>query len=349
MSRVFVKEFTDDPRWDVLEALEWLDWTKLVPSGARVFIKPNLTWKVHMPGVTTSPEVIRAVVQALLTRTDNIIVGESDGGYHTFDAEEAFHSHGLYDLEREYGIGVVNLSDIDREIASTQVLGKQVSVELPSLLLRDIDLFVTVPVPKVHVMTKVSLGFKNQWGCMPDTMRLRNHAQFPQKVLAINKLVNARLAIFDGGHVLDRTGPTVGEPVPMNLLLVSDDVGAGSLAWCEIMNIDAMKVKHLVAARDEGMFPRTISEVDMNRSLKEFQYHTFRLERRLVTWITLAAFNSKLLTTILYDSPLAAPLHNFVYYIRKNRLIARLLYGKAGPPPVEGTRHGAEVSGGEED
>ncbi len=41
---------------------------------------------------------------------------------------------------------------------------KTVQVKLPSLLLHDIDTFITIPVPKVHAMIGVSLGFKKPVG-----------------------------------------------------------------------------------------------------------------------------------------------------------------------------------------
>jgi len=63
-----------------------------------------------------------------------------------------------------------------------------VTVESPVFLLDEVDVFVILPVPKVHVMTRVSLGFKNQWGCQPGAMRLRDHPASAKKILAINML-----------------------------------------------------------------------------------------------------------------------------------------------------------------
>ncbi len=43
--------------------------------------------------------------------------------------------------------------------------------------------------------------------------RLReHHADFARKVLAINKILKPRLAIFDGTWFLDRSGPLEGDP-----------------------------------------------------------------------------------------------------------------------------------------
>ena len=339
MLKVFVEQVSSDTLSQKIgHALEWVDWKELIPSSARVFLKPNLTWSRPMPGVTTTPELIEAVVQAIKSHTSHIIIGESDGGYHSFDAEEALESHGLYDIAKRYGVQVINLSDLPSEEASATVGGDRVTVELPSLLLRDVDVFITLPVPKVHVMTRVSLAFKNQWGCIPKTMRLRNHPQFVEKIIAINKLLKPRIAIFDGTYFLDRTGPMIGDPVRMNLLVAANDIGAGSLACCRIMNIDPWKVKHFTLARQEGMFPNSLDEVVLNQPIESFCHHQFRLERTLINWIALAAFNSDALTQLLYDSAFADPIHRVLYAVRKHRLIGRLLYGEIGPPAAGGAR-----------
>ena len=154
------------------EALAWIDAKAMIDPETRVFIKPNLTWKRPTPGVTVTPLFLRVLVEKLLSLTRNIMIGESEGGQASFRAEEAFDGHGIYELEREFGVKVVNLSRCKHEVARAMVGGKTVSVELPSILLHDTDVFITVPVPKLHALTGVSIGFKNQWGCLGDKMRV---------------------------------------------------------------------------------------------------------------------------------------------------------------------------------
>ena len=316
------------------EALNFIGWERYVKSGTRVLLKPNLTWRVPTPGVTTTPVFIEAVLAVLRGRTNNITIAESDGGYHSFKAEEAFESHGLYDLGKRFGVQVVNLSAGPSESRSVDIAGGPVTVELPRLLLHEVDVFITLPVPKVHVMTQVSLGFKNQWGCQPGTMRLRNHPDFSRKVLALNKILKPRLALFDGTYFLDKTGPMFGEPVRMDLVIASDDVGAGDLACCEIMGINPWKVGYLRLARQEGMMPTSLDGVELNTSIGRFQTRKFCVERRPIDWIARAAFHTHLGTRLLYESGLAGPLHRMLYLIRKNRFMGRLLYGSMGPPEV---------------
>jgi uncharacterized protein (DUF362 family) len=300
----------------VADALAWMQWQSIVPSQARVFIKPNLTYPFYKPGVTTSPQLIEALISVLSDQTLSITIGESDGGSHAWEAEEAFEGHRLYEIADRYGATVVNLSKVEREYAGIQVNSRIVRVQLPSLLLHEVDVFITVPVPKVHAMTGVSLAFKNQWGCIPDTMRLRHHHQFNEMVVAINKLLNPKIVIFDGTYFLDRTGPMDGDPVRMDLIIAANDIGAGDLVCCEIMNIDPNKVKHFRLARKEGMFPSSLEEIYLNDRIENFNGRRFHLERTLMHWITLAAFNSRWGTKLVYDSPLAGPLHHVLYAIR---------------------------------
>src|ERR1043166_1415201 len=145
MSRVFIERFAgaDEMRAALKEALAWIDVQRIIPPNSRVFIKPNLTWRTPTPGVTVTPSFIRAVVESLLPLTRNITIGESEGGQACFQAEDAFETHGLYSLATDYGVKVVNLSKGKHERAETTVRGKKEAIDLPSLLLHDIDVFIT--------------------------------------------------------------------------------------------------------------------------------------------------------------------------------------------------------------
>lgn len=332
--RVWLARQSGDVAADVRRALEWIRWEDLVPRGSRVFIKPNLTWREPAPGVTTTPAFIAAVARALLERTDSVMIGESDGGYHSFSADEAFRTHGLFALQEQLGVRIVNLSAGPAERRDVQVAGRSVAVELPRVLLRDVDVFVTLPVPKVHAMTRVSLSLKNQWGCQPGDMRLRNHPRFPRTILAINKLVRPRIALYDGTHFLDRTGPMIGEPVPLNLIAAADDPGAGDLAICRLMGIDPFSIPYHRLARRDGMMPASLDGIELSRPLDGLSGHRFTLRRSPIQWVTYAAFRSELLTRLLYDSSAADPLHRVLFRIRRNALVGRLLYGRLGPPPA---------------
>ena len=278
-----------------------------------------------------TPAFLRALTETLLPLTPNIIIGESEGGQACFQAEEAFASHGLYDLEKEYGIKVVNLSKGKQETGAIPVNGKVVSLQVPSLLLHEVDVFITVPVPKVHAMTGVSIGFKNQWGCLGDKMRVTQHPYFNSAILALNKLFKPKLCICDGTFFLDHTGPMIGEAVPMNLVIAGSDVGATSLAVCDIMQIDPLSIPHHRLALKEGMFPASLQGITFNQPPQDFVGRRFRLVRSSINYIHLAAFKNVILNKLFYDSIFADAVHEFLWFIRRNPMIKRFLYGKIGP------------------
>jgi uncharacterized protein (DUF362 family) len=269
-------------------------------------------------------------VEALLPITSHITVGESEGGQACFRAEEAFEGHGLYELQREFGIRIVNLSKDRHESISEQVCGERVSVELPSLLLHETDVFVTIPVPKIHAMTGVSLGFKNQWGCLGDKMRVTLHPRFVPTIVAINKILRPRLCVCDGTYFLDYTGPMTGEAVPMNLIVAGNDVGATSLACCAVMQIDAMSIAHHRVASQEGMFPTSLDEIQFNCPPAVFAGRRFRLRRSILNYIQLWGFKSVIFNRLFYNSVFADGIHEALWFIRRSAAVRRLLYGKHG-------------------
>jgi len=316
MHKVWISKIDGALDREMERALEWLDWRSMIAADVRVSIKPNLTYPVYKPGVTTSPAVLEALMRALSSRTHNINIVESDGGCAAWRAEDAFGGHGIFDICRRYGARAVNLTTYPREDAETEIVGRSVRVELSRLLTRETDVFITMPVPKLHMMTGVSLGFKNQWGCLPDVKRLRDHADFGRKVLAINKILKPRMAIFDGTWFLDRSGPLEGNPIRKDLLIASADAGAGSLACCALMGIDPRSVPHLRLAIAEGMMPAKITDLVANATIEQFKGPAFRLERSLLQWLTLGVFHSRPATIALYDSPLAKPVHELLYFLR---------------------------------
>lgn len=108
------------------EAVDWLGVGQML-RGARVFVKPNLTYRVPTPGVPTSPAFIEAVVARFADWTGRITVGEAEGGYHAFKAQEAFAAHGLDDLLRRRGAAVVNLSEVEAGRFTVRVGGHEVA------------------------------------------------------------------------------------------------------------------------------------------------------------------------------------------------------------------------------
>ena len=284
-------------------------------ANSRVALKPNLTYPYHRPGITTSPAVLRSTVRVLRDYTAHIAIVETDGGYGAWKATEAFNGHQLYDLRDEFGIEVVNLCDEPSEMISFVSRLRRHALPLPLRLLRNTDVFLTMPVPKIHCMTGVSLAFKNQWGCVPDVMRLWRHYIFDDAIIAIDKALRPAV-LADGTHFLDDNGPMEGRPVPMNLIIAADRAGSFDRYVTELMGVPWTRIGHLRAAVAAGAMPADITEIQCNVPPEKARSHVFRLHRTVRNYVALTGFKSRFLTWFGYESWFGrVVLHSILYAI----------------------------------
>lgn len=305
MYRAYIADVKDDVKETLHEGLEWIDWGKIIQPGMSVCLKPNFTIPRHRPGVTTSPRLLRALVSILRTRTDHILICESNGGMDSFTAEEAFEGHGVYDLASQYGVHPINLSRMPSTSIRVRSGIKSTHVELPTMLMNDeVDVLITVPVLKTHVLTGVTLGFKNLWGCIPVTRRLLYHSIFNEAIVSIADALNPRLAVIDAMYAMDGSGPMYGDVVEMSTLVVADSVGAADLVGCQLMHIDPLSIPHLHLARGRGLLP-FVEEVTVNVEPQNMNSRRFAVKRSVFEIAAAMAAQSSFATWLIYLSPLS--------------------------------------------
>lgn len=284
-------------------------------GASRVALKPNFTYPYYKIGVTTSPQIIRETVKILRAYTSHIAIVETDGGYGAWKAISAFAGHGLYELRDEFGIEIVNLNDEPRELISFRSGRHTCQLPLPTRLLHETDLFITMPVPKIHCMTGLTLSYKNQWGCVPDIMRLRRHYIFDDAIVAINKALKPAV-LADGTYFLDRNGPMDGDPIKMDLIIAATDAGAFDRYVAELMGFPWRRVRHLRRAVELGDMPSQLEDIRYNVSPDEARTRNFCLKRTLRNYIALFGFNSRFITWLGYESWFGiVVLHGILYAI----------------------------------
>lgn len=283
-----------------------------------VFIKPNLTYPIYKEGVTTRKEFVECLVAALreINSTTKIIIGEGEGGYNSFSMTEALQSMGFYDIAKKYpNVEIVNLSKISRITVQIMENNKPYLLELPEIFFKEIDFSISCPVPKVHCMTKITLSLKNQWGCLPDTMRLKNHYVFNEIINQVCEKLKFRYAFLDGKFGLNTNGPMNGDPVEVNWFAASNSLGAMDMIVSEMMGFDWNKIGHLKTAERYGFMPKR-EDIELVGNIDSLK-RKFTLRRDFWNYPALAAFHSSSLTTLVYFSRWAKLLHDIMYSIRK--------------------------------
>jgi uncharacterized protein (DUF362 family) len=317
MAKFFKTSLAEGYGSAIFEGFQFLGDSARIGASDRIAIKPNLTFPVFRKGVMTNPEAVGALIAHLKNYTNHITVCESDsGGYNRFSMDEVFKVTGLTDIAAYYGVRVVNLSFEPSRPVNVPVGSRNIQVPVPTLLLDETDRFITMPVPKVHANTVVSVAIKNQWGVIQiPAERLKLHPLFKHVIYAVNKSLPNPLVVVDGKFGLTRNGPMRGDVVELNWLAVCDDIYANDAIIARLMGFDPEKIPYLkFAMKKEGL--RSGDKHVYNSEIQP-EDTKFYLSRDWTDYPGLMTFNSRSLAYLGYESPLAGILHKLLYVFRE--------------------------------
>lgn len=302
---------------DILKSLEFVGWKDHVKESSTVFIKPNFTFPYHKEGVTSRPEFLKDLLELIKDRADRVIIGESDGGNRSFTADAAFKGHNIYEICKDTGVELVNLSQVPSMAIEEVIQGKKVKVLLPKLLLNEVDCFVSTPVLKVHVMTGVTLSIKNLWGCYPDTMRGLHHKYLDRKLALITKCLCPQLAVIDGSYALDGHGPMFGAAKKVDLIISSNNSVVADSLGSAVMGIPLSKARHILVAERERLGVTRLDRIKLNDDSNKFKMD-FHIEKTLIDKLSFILFNSEIAAKLAMDSPLSQMAYGLARHLRNS-------------------------------
>jgi len=290
-----------DLKQDIHDSLSFIGWENRIKKDDTVFIKPNFTYPFHKEGITTNPVLLRSLLELLKDRASRVIVGESDGGNHSFTADQAFKGHGMHEICKETGAELVNLSTLPSRYIEDTIQGKKVKVQVPDLLVDGIDCFISVPVLKVHVMTLVTLSMKNLWGCYPDTMRCLHYKYLSRKLTLLTRVLDPKIVLIDGTYALDGHGPMYGEAVKADLIIAADNPVVADAFGSAIMGIPVSQVEHIMIAEKEGLGTTNLDAVQFNDDWTKYRMQ-FEVNKTIIDRLSTILFNSELCAKCVMDS-----------------------------------------------
>ena len=317
MTKVFIRNTENYLARSIEKSITFINADRYIKHASTIFLKPNLTFPQPKNGVTTSPEFMEAVIKVLSSYNKRIIIGESDGGYRSWSADLAFNSHRLPEVCKKYGVKLVNLSKAKQKEYCFVVSGKELRLQMPAIITEESDFLITLPVPKVHQVTVMSGAIKNQWGCIPNNMRLLYHPYFDELILRINDLVRTKYAIADGKYFLNRTGPMYGDPIRMDLILASDSIGALDFTICKLLGFNLNTIRYLNKAAIAGYIPDR-DQIKYNNSPEIYLEKKFFIKRTLKQKIVGYAFDRNWAVNLIWNSWLGEFAHKIMYAISGN-------------------------------
>ena len=286
-----------------------------ISASDRVVIKPNLTFPEYRKGVMTSPEALRALVEYVRQFTRHITVCESDsGGYNRFSMDQVYQVTGIAELARQLDVRLLNLSLQPANPVDVRAGLRRLTVPIPKILTEETDMFITMPVPKVHANTTISLSIKNQWGIIQDpAQRLKLHPYFSYVIDTITKLLPRPTVVMDGRYGLTRNGPMRGDVLDLNWMLLADDLLSADCFVSRLMGFEPRQIGHLRhALQSRG----AIASPVVSGNPADFSSHFF-LKREWTDLPGWATFHSRILAYIGYESILARPAHWLLYKFRE--------------------------------
>ncbi len=219
----------------VLSALNLLGYK---PSGAPVFIKPNLPdYAPPGIGLFTDPAVVEGLLRYFSGRP--IVIGE--GAIVGRSAMKAFQRTGYADLARRYGAQLVDLDDAPR-VDMEWEFG---TLRLPAMLLT--HEYVNVAKMKTHIQTGVTLGMKNQKGLLAPSDKKRFHKLGLNRcIAALARAARPSLTVVDGIVALEGLGPwRFGTPVDMGVVVAGTNMEEVDCVCLDLMGFDQSHAPHI--------------------------------------------------------------------------------------------------------
>lgn len=274
----------------VEEAIDLLGGIGHVTAGKeRIMLKPNLV--AESPIMTTKPEVVRTLAALMKGAGKEVLIGEGSAAgsgfnlvdgvqYRTTNAEildpmqqYVFDRLGYTELARSLHIPLLNLHS--GELAEVELANGYVFDRITlHRSLTDIDMLVSVPMMKTHVLATVTLGMKNVIGLYPGTVYysvrswLHDHAaraRSPGVAYEIVDMVRANklgLTVIDASQAMEGNGPSEGDLVDMGLIIAGTDPLATDMVGAAVMGIAPEEVPTFVAAWGVGMTPTALADIE---------------------------------------------------------------------------------------
>jgi uncharacterized protein (DUF362 family) len=234
--------------------------SKFVRRGATVLVKPNIAWaRKPEQAATTNPEVVAEVIR-LCRKAGAREVKVID---HAIDRPDSL-------LLKMTGLGPAAQSAGARVfLASSQGMYQRMKLARGEALksadvLRDLlraDVFINVPIAKVHSATGVTLGCKNLMGVVWDRGAWHRSASLDGCIAEFAAEIKPQLVILDAVRVLTTNGPKgPGRVENRGIVVAGTDPLAVDAYGVTLLGRKPEQIAHLTRARALG-----VGELDLTR------------------------------------------------------------------------------------
>ena len=266
-------------------------WENLIQKKEKILLKPNLVRKAEVErAVITHPAIVGAVARLLREEGhENVGCGDSCG---VGSALKVMEGTGMDTVLEQYKIRVEDFSQGSVVAYPQGKMGKEFFLAKP---VQEAEALINLCKMKTHALERITGGVKNLYGCISGLHKAQGHTKysnadsFARMLIDLNQKVNPRLCIMDGIVAMDGNGPTSGDPISMNLLLMGTDPVAVDSVFCHLVHLDPELVPTNVYGEKMGLgtwkkeeiqILTPDGEISMEQAVEAYGNPAYRVDRR---------------------------------------------------------------------
>ena len=262
----------------------------LIPKGAKILLKPNLLKKAEVEkAVITHPVVVGAFARILRENGYEHIVLADSCGHGTTQA--VIRGTGMDTYLEKYHIPAIDYSEGVKTVYPQGIQAKEFI--LPKELLEQ-DCVISLSKMKTHALERITGAVKNSYGFVYGFHKAKGHTQYPsadsfaRMLIDLNKCVSPKLYVMDGIVAMEGNGPGSGDPVPMNVMLMSTDPVALDSVFSRLVylkpemvptNYHGEKMRLGTWKEEEITLLTPEGEISMAEAVKQYGNPAFNVDR----------------------------------------------------------------------
>ncbi len=239
---------------------------KFVSKGQRVVVKPNIGWDVVPDrAANTNPELVKRIVEhCFKAGAGEVLVFD-----HTCDNWiKCYKNSGIEQAVKDAGGKIVPADSESYYKPVTIPNGKRLTSAKVHEAILDCDVFINVPVLKVHGGAIMTGALKNMMGVVWDrgfwhkndlNQCIADYALYPKKPV---------LNVLDAYNVMLRNGPrgvSVEDVQNMQSQLLSTDWVAVDAAGAKMLSLEPKNVKYIPIAAGMGLGKMDLEKMNIHR------------------------------------------------------------------------------------
>lgn len=228
--------------------------TQFFPKDGTILVNPNTLVGISPDkAATTHPAVLDAVFRILQKEGYPMIYGDSPG---FGDVTKVMKKCGLYDVGEKYNIPLADFTNGTQVHYPEGIIAKQ--FEIANAVFES-DAILNVCKMKAHAFQRITGAVKNPFGCVVGFhkglmhSRYTNAYNFAEMLIDLDNYLNVNFHIMDGIVAMEGNGPRNGTPIPMNVLLMSEDPVALDTVFCQLVDLNPSIIPTITYGQKYGL------------------------------------------------------------------------------------------------